>query len=194
MAPTPYAAGWQLDIHYTVSGLSHVIQLPCFSPSAATPYSLALSIGGSRLASLCAADFVALLKPNYHSSVVFTGYSLQEVVDGIFIPRESASMSVAGTGATASVLASQIICTFRDLPYKVYRLYLAETIYQAPGRVDYPTGEASFDNFIESLLPGSVATNPPGLWLRSRGGNQIVTFTGGANGFNKTYRRARGYL
>lgn len=194
MAPTPYSAGYQLDIHVNVAGLPHVIQLPCDATVASGIYSLVLIGGGGRLASDCANDFAALLKVFYRSGTIINQYVLQRFDSGIFIPVESAAMSVAGTdGANPELYGFATTLTYRDLPYKFMRIVIPESTLTGPVKRGYPvSGLTGYNALIESTLPGSVAAHPLHEWLRSRGDNGIATFVKASTMTNKKIVRARG--
>lgn len=194
MAPIPYSAGFSLVLSYTITGYTHHVRLPCDSPDSSAPYTLSLNSGGTRLASSCADDFAQLYKPLMHNTDSFVQYSLQEYDSGIFIPRQTASMAVAGTNGAIATLGEQWTMTFRDLPYHIYRLILFESVLPAPTRINYPSGDANVNALIESILPGSVAANPVGRWLRSRGDNQIKSLTGMVTTYNRKLRRTRGQV
>lgn len=194
MAPTPYSAGYQLDLHLAVGSVNHIIQLPCDATIASGVYQLTLWDGGSRLASAAADDFAQLLKIFYNSTSSFVQYVLQQFDSGIFIPRESAAMAVVGTdGANAEQHGFATTLTFRDLTYKVQRIIVPESTLPGPQKRGYPvTGLTGYNAFIESILPGSTATNPIGQWIRSRGDSRTNTFVKASTMTNKSIVRRRG--
>lgn len=194
MAPTPYGASHQLDIHYTVDGLEHVVQIPVNSGSVGSPYALNEFTGGTILASAAAADYADLFKPLLLATDTIDTYVLQEYDSGIFIPVESGALGVAGTGAGTPVLSLQFTMTFRDLNYKIIKHVWQEVLLDAPKKYVYPaTTPAPVDAFIASALDHSTA-GALGLWMRSRGGAIYLSVTGATTTFNRKLRRARGFL
>jgi len=194
MAPVPYSASHQLDIHYTVASQPHVVQIPCSAIPVSGNYELELWDGGSRLASACADDYAQLVKIFFNPGDSFTQYVVQQYSDGIFIPIESASMSVAGTdGSNPTLLGFQDTLTFRDTNYGFVRHVIEESTLPGPKKYGYPvSGLTGYNALIESMLPTSVATNPLNEWMRSRGNFRLQTHVKTSVNTNKRLLRNRG--
>lgn len=173
MAPTPYNAGWQLDLHYDTGTFTHVLQMPVLAHLVTGTYFLVRQTTtdiGLSTAATAAAD---ILKPMFANTCTFTGWTLQEYDSGIFIPRASGSLAIAGTGAGALVPGSQITVTFRDINYLFYRLVLLDTAHVPPNKYSYPTGNTAIDNAVSSWYTID-ATTDVGQWIRSRNGGTLA--------------------
>lgn len=194
MAPTPYSAPHQLDIHYTVDGLPHVVQIPCSAAAAGGVFVANLWSGGVRFISSCADDYAQLVKIFFKPADSFTQYVLQRYDSGIFIPVESASMAVVGTdGSNPDKFGFEDTLTFRDSDYKFVRHVIQESTLPGPQKYGYPVGGLTgYNALIESMLPASAATHPLNEWFRSRGNRQIFSHTKTSVNTNKKLLRARG--
>jgi len=194
MAPTPYDAPHQLDIHYTVGGLPHVTQIPCSAVLVGSFYNLDLWSGGTRLASDCANDYAQLLKIFFNASDSYVQYVVQQYSSGIFIPLEVGSMSVVGTdGSNTHKLGFEDTLTFRDTRYLFVRHVVQESTLVGPQKYGYPvSGLTGYNAFVESVLPGSAAANPIGEWMRSRGNFRIKSHVKTSVNTNKKLLRNRG--
>lgn len=192
MAPTPYTAGYQLDIVYTVQGFTHRVQLPCGATNIGGSYNLLrLSMSDYPVAS-AVADFTNLAKPWFAADVTFTQWILQQHDGGVFIPVAQSGIAVVGTNAGTTKLATQATVVFRDLSYLFYRLVLMEVAFPAPAKDTIPSGTPAVDDLIIDMLPSATSANPIWQWVRSRGNHSLNSALGYTNTFNRRFRRKRG--
>lgn len=130
-----YPGPYQLDIHYTVSGETHVAKYNVNLETAPSPgdsmslINLVQRDGGLTPILSAITDWVNVIKAQFHTSVTFDLAELWSVAplstDRTYI--NSQTIGIAGTSSNPVNLAHQVTMTFRTVEGGVMKIILLET-------------------------------------------------------------------
>ena len=160
--PDNYPGPHVVDISYNVSNLTHHMQLNCDAGATLTPGADLATINltqrnGSPVNVITAVTaWVNLIKALFNTAVTFNDFVLWQYTVGTFdrIFINSAVLDIAGTSATATVLAGQSITTFRTVEGGVMKLNLMESISPPAASVARAALTGTYDtmcDFVEGL-------------------------------------------
>lgn len=189
--PTPIAATHQLDIHYSVPSLDHVMQLRCDAVSGVGGYALNQWLGSPIAVQDAVDNLVLLLKVMWKATAAFDTWTLQEYDSGVYLPVAQGSIGVAGTSSGADAPAAQTTLIFRAASFGFMRVILleaADTGILSHGGYGQLSG--AFADLVDDLL--DKTDGHAGAWLRSRGESPTNTFVSFTTAPNKKLRRKRG--
>jgi len=194
MPITPITANAQMDLHYTVDGLPHIIQLRCHKVGVSGGNQLLGQSSGSQITAPDAADMAfTLLGPLYKAAnTSFDQWVLQSYADGIYNPLQQGSTAVVPTDTAAIQQAQQATYTFVDSHFQKVRLILLENRVTPANKYAYADLGGAYKTLADSML--SEADTDLGSWVTGREGDVNLTFTflSLVTTYNKRLRRKRG--
>jgi len=193
MAPTPYTPSGQLDIHITVSGLPHVVQLPVDVVGSPGAYFVVNHQpgGSNQTGDVVGQEWWDIVKQQYHTGVAAPTWELQLRDENIFIPVDGGSLTGAGTNSGAPGLGFAATLTFRDAEQHLARVQLPETSNNALSRSQYAGLGADVQQLVDAYTISTVGQDVRDF-VMTRADLAAERFLWYTNTPNRKIRRARG--
>lgn len=194
--PIPFSASGRLTLLFSPAGKIRRMRLPVnLVTPITTPVSFVVfnPVGGTVLASAAAQNLWSKMQYNFSTATLAPSYLVEQNFNGLFSPLETGALTGVGTGTGANVAQNVATWSFRDIVGHKLKFLIPEgvqfiLVHAAFGAMS--GGNTAFvNNFLSVVNPSDI-----GNWARSRGGNQVKTFSFLTASFNKRYRRQAGLV
>jgi hypothetical protein len=193
VGPTPISAGFQIDISYTVSTLTHVMQLRCDASDSTGSWLLTQGAQPDIDPADAVAAFVTLVKATYHTGVSFVDWVLQRYSSGAYIPVAGGSLGIAGTSSTVPSQCYQSTFVFRDAAYNLVKwVALEQSVGNNLAHGGYGDMGPAFQAITNDLI--DTTDGHAGAWVRGRAGLTLSAFRTFTISPNRRLRRKRGLV
>jgi len=195
-SPQPILATHKIEIAYHALGVDHKKQLylnAIVDSGVASGYAAVTQSGTAHIDwTDCVDAYAALWKVLFGSADTIQSAILFEYSGGVYIPRNSHTLGVAGTGGSGGAHCNQVTFFGRSVDYDQWK------------DISLDTDNAVLDHGSTASLSGGVAayladfqavtTTHIGNWVRSKSATFFSVWVSYTVSFNRKLRRNRGLV